>query len=99
MIPNNSLLDALEHLVVQLYCQKKVLPILTNLSEVRWYMFSKMRTESTSLPPTRETLRQKVLRSHYTTVVGKSLIFHIKIYLILKIMAESGRALHLGMKR
>ena len=71
MIPNNSLLDALEHLVVQLYCQKKVLPILTNLSEVRWYMFSKMRTESTSLQPTRETLRQKVLRSHHTTVVWK----------------------------
>ena len=35
MIRNNSLLDALENLVVQLYCQKKVLPILTNLSEVR----------------------------------------------------------------
>ena len=34
-------------------------------------MFSKKQTESTSLPPTRETLRQKVLRSHYTTVYGK----------------------------
>ena len=34
-------------------------------------MFSKKQTEPISLPPTMETLRQKVLRSHYTTVVWK----------------------------
>ena len=69
--PNNSLLDALEHFRVQLYCQNKITPTVTNLSELRWYMFSKRQIESTSLPPTRETLHQKVLRSHYTTVVWK----------------------------
>ena len=30
--PNNSLLDALEHFVVQLYCQNKILPTVANLS-------------------------------------------------------------------
>ena len=57
--------------MVQLYCQNKIPPTVTNLSELRWYMFLKRQTESTSLPPTRESLRQKVLRSHYTTVVWK----------------------------
>ena len=57
--------------MVQLYCQNKIPPTVTNLSELRWYIFLKRQTESTSLPPTRETLRQKVLRSHYTTVVWK----------------------------
>ena len=69
--PNNSLLDALEHFVVRLYCQNKIPPTVTNLSELRWYMFSKRQTESTSLQPTRESLCQKVLRSHYTTVVRR----------------------------
>ena len=66
--PRNSLLHGLEHFVVHLYCQNKIPPTVTNLFELRWYIFS---TESTSLPPTRETLRQKFLRSHYTTVVWK----------------------------
>ena len=56
---------------VQLYCQNKMPCAVTNLPELRWYMFSKMQTESASLPTTRETLRQKVLRSHHTTVVWK----------------------------
>ena len=34
-------------------------------------MFSKRQTESASLPPAKETLRQKVLCSHYTTVAWK----------------------------
>ena len=69
--PNNSLLDALEHFVVQLYCQNKIPPTVTNLSVLRWCMFLKRQTQSTSSPPTRETLREKVLRSHYTSVVWK----------------------------
>ena len=69
--PNNSFLDALEHFMVQLYCKNKIPPAVTNLPELRWYMFSKRQTESTSLPPTMESLGQKVLLSHYTTVVWK----------------------------
>ena len=38
--PSNSLLDGLEHFVVHLYCQNKIPPTVTNLSELRWYMFS-----------------------------------------------------------
>ena len=34
-------------------------------------MFSRRQIESTSLPPIRETLRQKVLRYHYTIIVWK----------------------------
>ena len=81
--PNSSLLDALEHFVVQLYCQNKIPHTVTNLSKLRWYMFSKRQTESSSLPPTWETLRRKVLCSYYITVVWKKC--HI-----LKIMAQSG---------
>ena len=69
--PNNSLLDALEHFVAQLYCQNKIPRTVTNLSEHRWYMISKRQTESIPSPLTRETLRQKALRSHQTTVVWK----------------------------
>ena len=68
---NSSLLNALEHFVVQLYCQNKIPSTVTNLPELRWYMFSERQTESTFSPPTTETLRQKVRPSHYTTVVWK----------------------------
>ena len=96
--PNNSLLDALEHFVVQLYCQNKIPRTVTNLSEHRWYMFSKRQTESIPSPLTRETLRQKAFAHIKQLLYGKSLMFHIKIYLILKITAGSGWYLHLGMK-
>ena len=66
---NNSLLDTLEHFVAQLYCQNKISRTVTNLSEHRWWMFSKRQTESIPSPLTRETWHQKALRSHPTTVV------------------------------
>ena len=37
--PNNSLFDALEHFVVQVFCQNKITTTVTNLSELRCYMF------------------------------------------------------------
>ena len=48
-------------------------------------------------------LRKLCVRKSFALITqllrGKRFIFHIKIYLILKIVSGSGRALHLGMKR
>ena len=70
---NSSLLNALEHFVVQLYCQNKIPSTVTNLPELRWYMFSERQTESTSSPPTTETLRQKVRPSQKSHIPQQDL--------------------------
>ena len=56
---------------MDLYCPKRPLTI-SNIGELRWYMFSKFQYESEKLPPTKSTLREKILRSHYTSLVWKS---------------------------
>ena len=40
--------------------------------KLRWYMFSKFQCESGKLPPSKSTLREKIFRSHYTSLVWKS---------------------------
>ena len=66
-----STYDGLENFVMDLHCQKRPLTI-SNIGELRWYMFSKFQYESEKLPPTKSTLREKILRSHYTSLVWKS---------------------------
>ena len=66
-----STYDGFEKFVMDLYCPKRPLTI-SNIGELRWYMFSKFQYESEKLPPTKSTLREKILRSHYTSLIWKS---------------------------
>ena len=63
--------ESLEKFVILLYC--KAIPItVNNLADLRWHLFSKQQSDSMKLPPTPDAFRQKVLRSHYTTLQWKS---------------------------
>ena len=62
----------LESFAVHLYSRNKVPPGVGDLSELRWYCFSKNQSESQKMPPTSGTLYQKVLRAHYTSLQWKS---------------------------
>ena len=66
-----STYDGFENFVIDLYCPKRPLTIL-NIAELRWNVFSKFQYESEKLPPTKSTLREKILRPHYTSLVWKS---------------------------
>ena len=68
---SDSALNTLEQFVLWLYCKNKVPSGIKNLSDLRWKMFSKQQADSQRLPPTSDTFRQKVLRSHYTVIVWK----------------------------
>ena len=63
---------SLETFVVHLYSRNKVPPGVADLSELRWYYFSKSQLESQKMFPTSGTLHQKVLRGHYTSLQWKS---------------------------
>ena len=45
---------------------------ISNLVELRWYMFSRHQYESDKLPPTKMALDQGVLWAHYTALTWKS---------------------------
>ena len=45
---------------------------ISNLVELRWYMFSRHQYESDKLPPTKMALDQGVLRVHYNALTWKS---------------------------
>ena len=66
-----STYDGLENFVMDLSCPKRPLTI-SNIGELRWYMFSKFQYESEKLPPTKSTLREKIFRWHYTSLIWKS---------------------------
>ena len=66
-----STYDGLGNIVMDSYCLKRPLTV-SDISELRWYMFSKFQYESEKLPPTKSTLSEKTLRSHYTSLVWKS---------------------------
>ena len=66
-----STYDRLENFVMDLSCPKRPLTI-SNIGELRWYMFSKFQYESEKLPPTKSTLREKIFRWYYTSLIWKS---------------------------
>ena len=55
-----------ELFVMTLYCNKNVLLNVKNLSQIRWYSFSKKQSESQEMSPTNRLLHQKILRARYT---------------------------------
>ena len=57
----------LEQYVLQLY-DSETPSAISNLAELRWYMFWKHQYESDKLPPTKMALDQKVLQAHYTAL-------------------------------
>ena len=48
----------LESLIVSLYCKNKVPQDVKNVSQLRWYLFSKNQSESQKIPPTYEVLHE-----------------------------------------
>jgi hypothetical protein len=64
--PSEALIAALEAYVCKLY-----LPLteLTNVADVRWWLFTKKQAESEGLPPTRAALIPAILRAHYQAMV------------------------------
>ena len=63
---------SLESVVIHLYIRNKVPLGVADLSELRWYYFSKNQSESQKMSPTSGTLYQKLLRAHYTSLQWKS---------------------------
>ena len=59
--------NEMEQYVLQLYDSERP-SVISNLSELRWYMLSKHQYESDKLPPTKMALDQKVIRAHYTAI-------------------------------
>ena len=64
----------LELFVIQLYCcRHKIPPNNHDLAALKWHMFPKQQLDSQRVDsPTREALRQKVLRAHFAALQCKS---------------------------
>ena len=67
-VPNVATISNLETFVLNLYFPKRPQTV-TDLSGLRWYLFSKYQWESDKLPPTASALSFKILRSHYVSLV------------------------------
>ena len=62
--------NEMEQYVLQLYDSERP-SAMSNLAQLRWYMFSKHRYESDKLPSTKMALDQKILRAHYAALIWK----------------------------
>ena len=56
---------------MDLYCKGKPSTI-SNLGELKWFLFSKCQTESIRLPPTMKGFEEAIQRAHFTTLQWKS---------------------------
>ena len=63
-------MSGLVEFVLDLYCPKRPKDI-TDLSSLRWHLFSKYQLESEKLPPTAAALKFMILRSHYIASIWK----------------------------
>ena len=59
-----NIMSGLVEFALDLYCPKCSKDI-TDLSSMRWHLFSKYQLESEKLPPTTAALKFMILRSHY----------------------------------
>ena len=59
----------IEELVCRIYAPKSN---HKTVSELRWAMFKKNQSLSESMPPTRDSLMQAVLRAHYQCMIWKN---------------------------
>ena len=57
--------------LLDLYCKSRPQHV-SDVSKLRWYLYSKKQVESEQLPPTAAALEFKIKRSHYMTFVWKN---------------------------
>lgn len=59
----------LEHFVCQLYIPQTH---MTDVKDVRWWLFKKKQAQLESLPPTKDALKYAILRAHYQAIIWKN---------------------------
>lgn len=64
----DEITNVLQIFILDLYCKNRPSRI-DNLASLRWHMFSKYQHDSTSLPPTIEAFKMKILRSHLVSKI------------------------------
>ena len=69
-LPSDAVILHLQQFIMKLYC-KKNLPDVTNLSDLRWYLFRKCEKDIENLPPTEPSLLLAIHRAHYATYIMK----------------------------
>ena len=67
--PSQVTVQGLDQFVIDTYSKKSN---VTSLSELRWKLFSQNQKSIENLPPTKDALHCKILRSHYITYLLKS---------------------------
>ena len=68
-LPTLDTLEAVERFVVSVYGGSKLPENVTTLADLPWIMFSKCQHEAEKLPPTFSTLKYKIFRTHFVTMV------------------------------
>ena len=67
-LPSLITLEDIKRFAVNTYAKNKDF-VLTTLSQLRWYLFSKCQCSTTSLPPTMSALKFKIFQSYYVCMV------------------------------
>ena len=68
-MPAEETLVAIEGFICKVYSPKTT---ITDVGKLRWFLFSKEQLQYSKLPPTRDALRQAILRAHYQCLVWNS---------------------------
>ena len=66
-LPVLETLESMGKFVVKLYGGETY--NINNLSDLRWYLFSKHQNDTEKLPPTMSALKYKIFRCHFVTLV------------------------------
>lgn len=64
--PTEGTMNALEHFLCQLYIPQTQ---VTDVKDLRWWLFKKKQAQSKSLPPTKDALMYAILRAHYQAII------------------------------
>ena len=64
--PSEAIIDAIEAFICQLYLPHTE---LTNVADVRWWLFKKKQAQSEGLPPTKAALLPAIMRAHYQAMI------------------------------
>ena len=72
--PSQVIVQGLHQFVIDTYSKNSN---VTSLSELRWKLFSQNQKSIENLPPTKDALHCKILRSHYITYLLKSALLPV----------------------
>lgn len=64
--PSEAIIDAIEAFICQLYLPHTE---LTNVADVRWWLFKKKQAQSEGLPSTKAALLPAIMRAHYQAMI------------------------------